>query len=150
MIPRMRLSGLVLMAVTAVPTLVGAAGEIALRVSLVHGQNADITDNLQECSQFRQSLVKLFGYQRYERLGTATALVGPGTPATLQPTRTFQVRLESDPKTTNVFHFHLLQDDEALFRGKFVPKDGVPLIIRGPQYHRGILIIVVNKDLPTP
>gem|GEM_PF-4107775 len=125
-----------------------AAEGIRLRVSLVHGQNEGIEDNLQECTQFRQSLVKLFGYQRYERLGTASAQVGPESAVIVEPSRTFRMRLEGDPKAENLYHFQLFQGEEPMFRGKFVPKDQVPLIIRGPQYHRGILILVVHKDTP--
>lgn len=136
------------------PALLAASSSAAaeegiwLRVSLVHGQNEGIEDNLQECTRFRQSLVKLFGYQRFERLGTASAQVGPQTAVIFEPTRSFRMRLEGDPQAENLYHFQLFQGDEPMFRGKFVPKDQVPLIIRGPEYHRGILIIVVHKDGP--
>lgn len=146
----MRIPALCLLALALTSLSTQASEGIQLRVSLVHGQNDGITDNLQECSQFRDSLIKLFGYQRYERLGTATARVTSESAVIVEPSRTFRMRLEGDPVSTSVFHFQLFQGDEPMFRGKFVPKDQIPLIIRGPQYHRGILILVVNKELPSP
>lgn len=146
--PTLRIPALCLLALAFASSPAVAAEGVQLRVSLVHGQNDGITDNLQECSQFRQSLIKLFGYQRYERLGTATARVTSQSAVIVEPTRAFRMRLEGDPVSANVFHFQLFQGGEAMFRGKFVPKDQVPLIIRGPQYHRGILILVVNKENP--
>lgn len=130
------------------PTAAAPPPATQLRVSLIHGQNSDITDNLQECTRFRESLVKLFGYKSYELLGTSTAQIAPDTAVLISPTRIFKLRMEPDPVSPRLFHFHLFKEEEPLFRGKFVPKDNVPLIIRGPEYHRGILIIVVNKENP--
>lgn len=138
---------LLALALACSPVLASEEG-VLLRVSLVHGQNEGITDNLQECSQFRQSLVKLFGYQRYQRLGTATARVNSQSAVIVEPIHAIRLRLEGDPVSANVFHFQLFQDEEPMFRGKFVPKDNIPLIIRGPEYHRGLLILVVNKEQP--
>lgn len=144
---------------TALPLLFLAFGLVAavvaadpattqFRVSLIHGQNDEITDNLQECAKFRQSLVRLFGYARYERLGTATGNVTIGTPAYLQPTWAFGMKVQADPSTANLYHYELFQEKQPMFKGRFVPKDDIPLIIRGPEYNRGILILVVYKQAP--
>lgn len=125
-----------------------AAEPASLRISLIHGQNNEITDNLAECQKFRENLVKLFGYQRYERLGTSTAMVSRGGEALFEPTRAFQMKVRSDNDDANLFHYELFQEKKHLLGGKFIPKERIPFIIRGPQFNQGILILVIYKDAP--
>jgi hypothetical protein len=139
---------LVLLATLAGPLPAAAADTSSLRISLIHGQNDLITDNLADCQKFRESLIKLFGYQRYERLGSAAAIVPQGGEATIQPTWAFQMKVRSDSTTKNLYHYELFQEEKHLLGGKFMPKDRIPFIIRGPQYNQGILILVVYKDDP--
>jgi hypothetical protein len=131
-----------------VPETRAADAPMHLRISLIHGQNQNIHDNLEECAKFRQSLTKLFGYQLYERLGTATAQVSVASPAYLQPSWAFGMKVEADATVPNLYHYELFQEKQPMFKGKFIPKDQVPLIIRGPQYNTGILILVVYKETP--
>ncbi|MDX6766733.1 MAG: hypothetical protein SFU85_08075 [Candidatus Methylacidiphilales bacterium] len=119
-----------------------------LRISLIHGQNEEITENLVDCQKFRESLAKLFGYARYERLGSSSASLSPGGEADFEPTRAFRMKVRSDAAIPNLFHYELFQEDKHILGGKFIPKDRIPFIIRGPQYNQGILILVVYKDTP--
>jgi len=126
-----------------------AGDEAVLRISLIHGQNENIKDNLADCQKFRESLTKLFGYQHYECLGTASALIPRGGEAVFEPTWAFQMKVRSDAEVANLFHYELFQEKKHLLGGKFIPKDHIPFIIRGPQYNQGILILVVYKNDPT-
>jgi len=139
-----------LVLVTALSGLLSApaAQASSIRISLIHGQNDLITDNLADCHKFRESLVKLFGYQRYERLGSAAATVPQGGEAMIQPTWAFEMKVRSDSTTKNLYHYELFQEKKHLLGGKFIPKDRIPFIIRGPQYNQGILILVIYKDDP--
>jgi len=149
------LLGLVLLTAFSGPLCTVAAEGSSIRISLIHGQNDLITDNLADCQKFRESLIKLFGYQRYERLGSAAATVPQGGEAMIQPTWAFEMKVRSDSTTKNLYHYELFQEKKHLLGGKFIPKDRIPFIIRGPQYNQGILILVVYKDdsqapQPTP
>lgn len=145
----MRLSLLaILTLLTSLAGSLQAGDEASLRISLIHGQNENIQDNLDDCQKFRDSLTKLFGYQHYERLGTAAAIVPRGGEAVFEPTWAFQMKVRSDAATPNLFHYELYQEKKHLLGGKFIPKDHIPFIIRGPQYNQGILILVVYKTDP--
>ncbi len=139
---------LVLVTALSGPLSTPAAEASSLRISLIHGQNDLITDNLADCQKFRESLIKLFGYQRYERLGSAAATVPQGGEVMIQPTWAFEMKVRSDSTTKNLYHYELFQEKKHLLGGTFIPKDRIPFIIRGPQYNQGILILVVYKDDP--
>ncbi len=124
----------------------GARAQESFQITLLHAQNHDIEDTLGQDEAIRKSLTRLFGYQRYHVLGTAASPMPEAGTVTLQPARSFEFILRHDPERKQRFRYELSQEQEKILEGCYVPKRGTPLIIRGPQYGRGNLILVVDCD----
>lgn len=115
-----------------------------MKLSLFHAQNSEIRDDLEEGSPLKKSLRRLVGYERYERIGEATAdLSRPGRKE-LSPSPMFCLVLTPKPEDPRIYHYALLQKDQLILEGSLTPKNKVPLIITGPEYGRGRLVLIVE------
>ncbi|MDD5261508.1 MAG: hypothetical protein PHD76_06620 [Methylacidiphilales bacterium] len=119
-------------------------GTPAVVVYLFQGQNEGIPDELGHDPQLRGNLVKLFGYTHYRKLGEARGSLTSTQEIDLKPSTLFSIRLAPCTKKADRLSFALLRDDKLVLRGRYIPKPGVPLIIRGPHYQSGNLILILN------
>jgi len=126
------------------------AGPPAIVVDLYQGQNDGFADELSHNPAFRQNLTRLFGYSNYRQLGQARTSVTSGQPINLKPSDLFSIRIKPDSAEANVFDFELLQSDRPVLSARYTPKPGIPLIIKGPLYQNGVLILVLNTYNKSP
>ncbi|MEO0453435.1 MAG: hypothetical protein AAFY98_04785 [Verrucomicrobiota bacterium] len=116
---------------------------------LIHAQNVRIEDDQSIDSKLRKKLVTLFGYDKYRSLGEASSPIQGDESIRLKASDLFHLRLTSLPKPAHTYQFELVQGEKMVFRGKVQPKPEVPIIIRGPFYDEGNLILVIKQLTPT-
>ena len=133
-----------LAAATCLTLACSKRGTPAVVVYLFQGQNEGIPDELSHDPALRGNLIKLFGYSHYQKLGEARASVTSTGEIDLKPSGLFSIRLNPDSSEANRLTFELLRNDKPILKGRYVPKPGVPLIIRGPHYEKGNLILILN------
>lgn len=121
-------------------------------VRLLHGQNEGIRDDLAAEAALKRSLATLVGYRMYEEIGAAYASLDVIGPQFVVPCRTIFVKFQARNTTPTSFYFELFQSDRSILQGEFVPRPSVPLIITGPFYDRGRLVLVMthcpNQKIP--
>jgi len=116
------------------------------RIHLIHAQNVRIEDDDSIPADLRKKLVTLFGYERYQTLGKAVSQVSAGQPARFSPSDMFHMRMTQLTPDKSTFQFELMQHKKMVFRGKFTPKPKIPILIRGPFYDEGNLILVIHHE----
>jgi len=117
-----------------------------VKFSLIHAQSERIEETMPVAPKLRKSLETLFGYEKYRIMGEARSELPEGKPVTFQPHPKFFIKLSRTPKKPNCYDFELIQNDESLVKGKYIPKKKVPLIIRGPFYDQGNLVLVIESE----
>ena len=118
----------------------------AVKFSLIHAQSERIEETMPVSPKLRKSLETLFGYQKYRVMGEARSELPGVEPVTFQPHPAFYIKLSRTPDRQNCYQFELLQNEESLVTGKYSPKKEVPLIIRGPFYDQGNLVLVIQSE----
>lgn len=129
-----------------------AGSNEAILVRLYHAQNEGVEDDLKDDEPIKKSLIEILGYLRYHQLGTSYARLDTTEAQWLLPSSAFFLQFRvSDPKTS-AYRFELYQDKQPILGGEFIPKPKIPLIITGPMYDRGKLVMVMTiclkKDIP--
>jgi hypothetical protein len=114
-------------------------------VQLIHAQNVRIEDDPSIEPELRKKLVTLFGYDRYRKIGQAVSSVHDDQPSRLSASEMFDMRMVMLKKKRNTYQFELIQQGNSVFKGKVTPKPKVPIIIRGPFYDKGNLILVIHE-----
>jgi hypothetical protein len=117
-----------------------------VRFSLIHAQNKGIEETMPIPAKLRKSLDLLFGYSKYRVLGEARSDLSSGKEVPFQPNSLFYIKLSRVTDQPNCYSFELMQEDASLVKGKYSPKKEVPLIIRGPFYDKGNLILVIQSE----
>lgn len=149
---RSPLTGLVL-ALFASVTLASAGTDRVILVRLFHGQNEGIRDDLAENQALKNSLIALVGYRYYEEVGASYALLNVIEPQFVAPCRSIYVKFQPHETKAALFHFELFHGEKSLVKGEFVPRPSIPLIITGPFYDKGRLVLVMTradkKELPS-
>jgi len=129
-----------------------AGSEEAILVRLFHAQNEDVPDDLKDDEPIKKSLIEILGYLRYHQLGTSYARLDTTDAQWLLPSSAFFLQFRVSNPSTQAYHFELYQDKQPILGGEFTPKPKVPLIITGPMYDRGKLVMVMTvclkKDIP--
>ncbi len=118
----------------------------AVKFSLIHAQSERIEETMPVSPKLRKSLELLFGYSKYRIMGEARSDLPEGKPVCFQPHPLFFITLSRSPDEPNCYDFELMQKDESLIKGKYIPKKEVPLIIRGPFYDQGNLVLVIESE----
>jgi hypothetical protein len=113
-------------------------------ITLYQGQNSEITDDLANLPKLRENLVKLFGYSRYQRIGTDMAYPHSYSPVTAWPNKLFSLTVYAVNPASPRYEFELKLENQSVLKGSFIPKPGIPIIIKGPLYGDGQLILVVD------
>lgn len=116
-----------------------------IQASIYRGQNDELPDSLVELPALKKSLVRLFGYPHYERLGVADASLPRSEEVTLKPTKCMTFSVMPLNAETGRYPYRFFIQEKEHFRGEFAPKPEVPLIIKGPQHGGGLLILVVTS-----
>lgn len=121
---------------------VSAVSAQKIQVDLYHGQNSDVRNDVQEGRPLRRSFDKLFGYKMYEKLGSAECQIETGYDQWLLPSKAFFLRVgRVDDKRASL---ELFEGEKSIVSTQFDPKRSKPLIIRGPFYANGQLVLVVK------
>jgi hypothetical protein len=109
-------------------------------------------DTLDESDPLKKSLVKLIGYPHYEKLGCADTLIDVTYSQWLLPCKVFYLEFKPVPEKPGTFQFELFKDKTSLLSGEFRPRKRAPLIITGPHYGEGRLVLIITMcgedDLP--
>ncbi|NJK92321.1 MAG: hypothetical protein HC904_11075 [Blastochloris sp.] len=114
-------------------------------VTLYQAQNVDITDDLADQPKLKENLIKLFGYQRYQRVGTSMVYPHSQAPVTAWPNKLFSLTVQTVNPASPRYDFELKQEGVSVLKGSFIPKPGIPIIIKGPLYGSGQLILIVDS-----
>ncbi|MFH1067497.1 MAG: hypothetical protein V1746_06315 [bacterium] len=114
-----------------------------VEVQLYHAQNSDVRDDLKPKHELRKSLDLLIGYRYYERLGSASCDLEKKARQRLQPHPMFALQLDRCGSASNCVKLELFQESKSIFKGEFFPKPKTPLIITGPMYANGRLVLVL-------
>lgn len=114
-------------------------------VQLIHAQNVRIEDDPTIEADLRKKLVTLFGYDRYRKIGYAVSSVRDDQPSRLSASEMFDMRMIRVGKERECYQLELIQQGTSVFKGKVTPKPKVPIIIRGPFYDKGNLILVIHE-----
>lgn len=132
--------------------LAQSAVDRLILVRLLHGQNSGIRDDLAGEESLKRSLTTLVGYQMYEEIGTAYANLDISEPQFVVPCRAIYVKFQAKEPNSTAFRFELFHADRSLLQGEFVPRPSIPLIITGPFYDQGRLVLVLthcpNQKIP--
>jgi len=113
-------------------------------VTLYFAQNGAARDELGDNLKLRDNLVKLFGYQTYQKIGTAMVYPHSFSPVTAWPNKLFSLTVQAVNPASPRYDFELSQEEKPVLKGSFIPKPNTPIIIKGPLYDQGLLILVVN------
>jgi len=115
------------------------------RFSLIHAQNEGIEESMPVCPELRASLEKLFGYKKYRILGEVRSSLRENKVLVFEPNPVFSLKISRVSNSPCLYEFDVLQEKRSLMKGQYHPKADVPLIIRGPFYDEGNLVLVVRS-----
>lgn len=102
---------------------------------------------LQACAP---RLKRVFGYNQYEIIGSASNELGERAESWLVPTKSFWLALKARRATSKetrggyLLNLQLFQEKRPLLETDVKLAPGSPLFIRGPEYGDGQLIIVLQ------
>lgn len=123
-----------------------AAGEFKeARFSLIHAQNKGIEESIPISQELRSSLEKLFGYKKYRVLGEVRSSLAEKKDLVFEANPAFSLKVVRVSSSPCLYEFDLMQEKKSLVKGQYHPKPDVPLIIRGPFYDQGNLVLVVRS-----
>lgn len=116
------------------------------------GNNDPHKDSLDETDPLKKNLVKLIGYPHYEKLGCADTRIDVTYSQWLLPCKVFYLEFKPVPEKPGTFQFELFKDKTSLLSGEFRPRKRAPLIITGPHYGEGRLVLIISmcdeEELP--
>lgn len=126
--------------------LVVASGAQAqqINVDLYHAQNEGVRDDVKTEHPLRKGFDRLIGYRFYEKLGSATSKLESSYDQWLLPSKMFFLRFHRAAPEDKEVTLELFKKKKSIFQGKFIPKKERPLIITGPQYGNGLLVLVLR------
>lgn len=103
-----------------------------------------------ELREFAPRLKRVFGYNQFELIGSATNEIGDRAESWLVPSQSFWFGLKARRAVSKearggfLLSLELFQDKRPLVDTDVKLAPGSPLFIRGPQYGKGQLIIVLQ------
>lgn len=113
-------------------------------VTLYFAQNGEGVDDLVANPRLRDNLVKLFGYKNYQRVGVSMVYPHSFSPVTAWPNKLYALTVQAVNPSSPRYEFELKQEEISILKGSFIPKPSIPIIIKGPLYDQGQLILVVE------
>lgn len=119
--------------------------------ALVLATNADDPKPVPaELRAFAPRMKKVFGYNQFELAGSATQEIGDQQESWLVPSKSFWMGLRGRRSVSKeaqggyLLSLQLFQDNRPLVDSEVKLAPGSPLFIRGPQYGKGQLVIVLQ------
>ncbi len=103
-----------------------------------------------ELREFAPRLKRVFGYNQFELIGSATNEIGDRAESWLVPSESFWFGLKArravskEARGGYLLSLQLFQDKRPLVDTEVKLAPGSPLFIRGPQYGKGQLVIVLQ------
>ena len=134
---------------TTVPSPAAAADKIWSAL-VVATNAASPKDAPAELREFAPRLKRIFGYNQFELVGNATATIDDRTENWLVPSQSFWLGVKArravskEARGGYLLNLQLFQDKRPLVDTEAKLAPGSPLFIRGPQYGKGQLIIVLQ------
>ncbi len=133
------------------PTPAPASNPDKIWSALVVATNADSPkDAPHELREFAPRLKRIFGYNQFELAGSATEIIDEKTENWLVPSQIFFFEVKArraaskEARGGYLLNLQLFQDKRPLVNTEAKLAPGSPLFIRGPQYGKGQLIIVLQ------
>jgi len=135
---------------TAVPTI-APVGQDTIWSGVVIATNvASPKPPPSELREFAGRLKRVFGYNQFELLGSATKPIGNRTENWLVPSQNFWLgvharrAMSKEARGGYLLNLELFQDHRPLVDTEAKLAPGSPLFIRGPSYGSGQVIIVLQ------
>jgi hypothetical protein len=103
-----------------------------------------------ELQEFAPRLKRVFGYNQFQLIGSATNEIGDRAESWLVPSESFwfglraRRALSKEARGGFLLSLQLYQDKRPLVDTEVKLAPGSPLFIRGPQYGKGQLVIVLQ------
>jgi hypothetical protein len=103
-----------------------------------------------ELREFAPKLKRIFGYTQFELAGSASEVIDELTENWLLPSPIFPLNVRARRATSKearggyLLNLQLYQDQRPLVDSEVKLAPGSPLFIRGPQYGKGQIIIVLQ------
>jgi hypothetical protein len=103
-----------------------------------------------ELREFAPRLKRIFGYNQFELVGSATEIIDDKIESWLVPSQNFYLGVKArramskEARGGYLLNLQLFQDKRPLVDTEAKLAPGSPLFIRGPQYGKGQLIIVLQ------
>lgn len=100
--------------------------------------------------EFAPRMKRVFGYNQFELAGSAVQEIGDRGESRLEPSRSFWLALKArralskEAQGGYLLNLQLFQDKRPLVDTEAKLAPGSPLFIRGPQYGKGQLLIVLQ------
>jgi hypothetical protein len=114
------------------------------QVELYQATMKPIADDIQTTNPLRKSMNKFIGYPYYQKLGSATCSMENSNSEWLIPSKTLFLELKRPDPLKPGIYLELFQEKRSIFKGVFNPKRKHPLIITGPHYGEGRLVMVLS------
>ena len=128
-----------------------AAGNDKIWSALVVATNAaSPKDPPAELREFAPRLNRIFGYNQFELVGNATEIIDDKIESWLVPSQSFWLGVKARRCTSKearggyLLNLQLFHDKRPLVDTEAKLAPGSPLFIRGPQYGKGQIIIVLQ------
>lgn len=122
-----------------------------LTLELYLAENSDIRNDVPASHPLRKSFDRLIGFDRYELLGSKGCPFPLKAKQELKPHRMFLLALNPGEGEKGLpLSAELFQQKRSIFKGAITPRDDAPLIITGPQYRNGklVLVLLLTKNPP--
>lgn len=103
-----------------------------------------------ELKEFEKRMSRVFGYSQFELVGSNTQEIGEQGESWLVPSKSFRLGLKArralskEAQGGYLLNLQLFQEKRPLVETEVKLAPGSPLFIRGPQYGKGQLIIVLQ------
>ena len=138
---------------TIVTTTPAVAKNGRIWSALVLATNADGPKSVPpELKEFAPKMKKIFGYNQFELKGSATQEIGDRKQSRLEPSKSFWIgltgrrALSKEAQGGYLLDLQLFREEHSLLESEVKLAPGSPLFIRGPQYGKGQLIIVLQDE----
>ncbi|MFZ5806031.1 MAG: hypothetical protein ACOY3I_02315 [Verrucomicrobiota bacterium] len=114
----------------------------SVQVVLYHGLNDGVKNDVLANHPLRKSLNLLIGYRNYQKIGEAVCEPHASYDQWLLPSKVFFLRVNKiHPKKVRL---ELFQEKKSIIQSEFPLPRKKPLIITGPLYGNGRLVLVIE------
>jgi hypothetical protein len=117
-----------------------------LQLDVYHAYNGKGVEDVPSGHPLRESFDRLTGYDHYKLLTSTMTNVTTDYATWLVPDSVFSVKLQSFYPSKKTVDIELFQKKKSIFKASFFPKKNIPLIITGPYYNDGRLLLVVTPN----